>query len=143
MSDLISRESAIDAVKFDITYAKAFNKETGEVTELFKETNATLEKVAERIRVLPATEQWIPFDISPLTEEEKAEHPEWSFIINGEIPEEGQRILVNVAYKGHEAVQFDTWGNDGDGCYLDSGYDIGTEVTAWMPLPEPYKGGAE
>ena len=30
---------------------------------------------------------------------------------------------------------------DDDGCYLDSGYEIGTEVTHWMPLPEPPKDG--
>ena len=37
--DLISRQAAIDAVEFGVTYAKAINKSTGEVKELFKEGN--------------------------------------------------------------------------------------------------------
>lgn len=87
---------------------------------------------------LLATDLWIPFETKPLTEDEKTEHPEWAFVFEGEFPKDGQRILVNVAYKGHEAVQPDQWLSDADGYYLDSGYDIGTEVTAWMPMPEPW-----
>lgn len=40
--------------------------------------------------------------------------------------------------RGHEEVQQDEFYSD-DGCYLDSGYAIGAEAVAWMPLPEPYK----
>ena len=39
----------------------------------------------------------------------------------------------------HEYDEFYT----DDGSYLDSGYEIGTEATAWMPLPEPYKTESE
>ena len=53
MSDLISRQAAIDAVEFGITYAKAINKETGEVTVLFEESNAELQEAADRIKQLP------------------------------------------------------------------------------------------
>lgn len=28
---------------------------------------------------------------------------------------------------------------EGDCYYLDSGYELGEEAIAWMPLPEPYK----
>ena len=84
-------------------------------------------------------QKWIPFKSRPLTEEEKEDHPEWDFILDGKLPKDGQRILVNVKYRGHEAVQYDEYYDDG-GCYLDSGYEIGTEVTAWMPLPKPYGG---
>lgn len=54
------------------------------------------------------------------------------------LPDDGQRILVNVSVRGHESVQYDEFYTD-DGSYLDSGYEIGTEATAWMPLPGPYK----
>ena len=87
-------------------------------------------------------QQWIPFKTRPLTEEEKEEHPEWDFILDCPLPDDGQRILVNIQYKGHEAVQLDEYYDD-DGSYLDSGYEIGTEANAWKPLPEPWKGEQE
>ena len=85
--------------------------------------------------------KWIPFSVRDLDEEEKAEHPELDCILDGELPEDGQRILVNVKFKGHESVQMDEFYSDCDISYLDSGYEIGTEVTHWMPLPEPPKDG--
>jgi len=87
-------------------------------------------------------QQWIPFKTRPLTKEEKEEHPEWDGILDCKLPDDGQRILVNVSVRGHESVQYDEFYTD-DGSYLDSGYEIGTEATAWMPLPEPYKGGEQ
>lgn len=56
------------------------------------------------------------------------------------LPKEGQHILITISMRGHEPVQDDYWYVDGTVCYLDSGYDIGTEAVAWMPLPEPYTG---
>ena len=52
--DAISRKAAIEAVEFGITYAKAINKETGEVTALFEESNAELREAADRIKKLPS-----------------------------------------------------------------------------------------
>lgn len=97
--------------------------------------NKLMSKAADAIENVP---KWIPFNVRDLDEEEKAEHPEWDWILDGELPEDGQRILVNVKFRGHESVQMDEY-YEGDGCCLDSGYEIGTEVTHWMPLPEPFK----
>jgi hypothetical protein len=55
-SGLIRRQDAIDAVKFGITYAKAINKSTGEVKELFKEGNKALNEAVERLKELPSAE---------------------------------------------------------------------------------------
>ena len=85
---------------------------------------------------------WIPFKTRPLTEEEKEEHPEWDCILDCKLPDDGQAILVSINLRGHECVQYDEFYSD-DGSYLDSGYEIGTEAVAWMPLPEPYKEGAQ
>lgn len=82
--------------------------------------------------------QWIPFKTRPLTEEEQDEHPEWDCILDCKLPDDGQVILVSINLRGHERVQYDEFYTD-DGSYLDSGYAIGAEATAWMPLPEPYK----
>lgn len=56
MSDLISRQAAIDAVEFGITYAKAVNKETGEITELFKNSNKELRNAVKRIEALSSAD---------------------------------------------------------------------------------------
>lgn len=58
MSDLIDKQKAIDAVAFGITYAKAFDKETGEVKvkELFAEGNYELKKAIDRIKELPSVD---------------------------------------------------------------------------------------
>lgn len=56
MRDLISRQAAIDAVEFGITYAKVFNKYTGEVTDLFKKSNEELQKAVDRIESLPSAQ---------------------------------------------------------------------------------------
>lgn len=53
MKDPIERQDAIDAVEFGITYAKAFDVNTGESKELFKEGNDALKKAAERLKELP------------------------------------------------------------------------------------------
>ena len=82
--------------------------------------------------------RWIPFKTRPLTDEEKEEYPYYDDMLDCQLPEDGQRILVNVKWNGHEFVQMDEYYDD-DGSYLDSGYEIGSEATAWMPLPEPYK----
>ncbi len=55
-SDLINRKGAIDAVNFGITIAKAINKETGDVIELFVKENEALRKAIKRIKDLPSAE---------------------------------------------------------------------------------------
>ena len=56
MSDLIDRQAAIDEIEFGVTYAKAINKETGEVVELFAESNNELRKAVERVKALPSAQ---------------------------------------------------------------------------------------
>ena len=85
-----------------------------------------------------AEPRWIPFKTRSLTDKEREEHPEWNFIVDCELPENGQQILVSIDVVGHERVQFDEFYED-DGVYLDSGYEIGKEAIAWMPLPDPYQ----
>ena len=93
--------------------------------------------MANEIPPAQPEQRWIPFTTRPQTDEEKEEYPEWDSILDCELPDDGQRILVSVSVRGHERVQYDEFYMD-DGSYLDSGYEIGTEAVAWMPLPEPY-----
>ena len=143
MDDLISRQAAIDAVKkntFRLTFAEEQNCE-GHVAW---SANAVYSDVMQgALLELPSAQpeqRWIPFKTRPLTKEEKEEHPEWDGILDCKLPDDGQRILVNVSVRGHESVQYDEFYFYTDnGSYLESGYEIGTEATAWMPLPEPYR----
>lgn len=80
---------------------------------------------------------WIHIKTRPLTEEEKKEYPDWSYILDCELPDDGQRILIHCVYNDHESVQLDEYYDDCGMSYLDSGYELGEEVDAWMPLPEP------
>ena len=80
---------------------------------------------------------WIPFEKRQLTDEEKIDHPDWEYILDGEYPEDGQEVLIT---NGLWVTQ-DTFFCDGE-CYFDGGIDV-EDVIAWMPLPEPYKGVTE
>ena len=55
-NNLISRQAAIDAVAFGITYAKAFDLKTGEAKNLFEKENEALAKAVERIKELPSAQ---------------------------------------------------------------------------------------
>lgn len=127
MDDTISRQAAIDA------YGDWYVEEGTEEGFI-----GTVKQLLEGLPSAQPEQRWIPFKTRPLTKEEKEEHPEWDGILDCKLPDDGQRILVNVSVRGHESVQYDEFYTD-DGCYLDSGYEIGTEATAWMPLPEPYR----
>lgn len=66
--------------------------------------------------------EWIPFTFD---EED---------VLNCELPNVGEKILVTDGRR----VWKDTWMKYDDGYALDSDYDLDV-VTAWMPLPKPYK----
>ena len=129
MDDIVSRSAAIDAVEFGITYAKAVNKETGEIRELFKEGNDELIKAVERIKELPSAQpepQWIP--------------------CSERLPENGRQVLVYARSVHYALAKYDEM-RDADGVYrkqwvtFDAWKPFYTikEVIAWMPLPEAYK----
>ena len=134
MDDLISRQAAIDRINKQREHLQP------DIYPQDKIGDAAYRICAEFIERLPpaqSEQRWIPFKIRPLTKEEKEEYPEWDGILDCKLPDDGQRILVNVSVRGHESVQYDEFYTD-YGSYLDSGYEIGTEATAWMPLPKPY-----
>ena len=85
--------------------------------------------------------EWIPIKTRPATEEEKVHYKghlcvlldDEFEILDCPLPEDGQEVLVT--YGGY--VYLDVFCRDYDGCYFE---DCPMEdVTAWMPLPEPFK----
>ena len=84
---------------------------------------------------------WIPIKTRPMTEEESEHYFEYIdqrvddayTILDCPLPEDGQEVLVSWGNN----VSVDIFVRDTDSCYFED-RDI-DEVTAWMPLPEPYK----
>ena len=82
-------------------------------------------------------DRWRPFKCREATEDD---YTSFDYIMECELPEDGQTVLVTIQTKGHEPVQVDTYyGGGGEECSLDSGYALCEEAIAWRPLPEPYE----
>ena len=96
----------------------------------------TMNEAADAIEEL-SKPKWIKFEMRELDPDEKKEHPDWCYVMDCQLPDDGQEILVSK--RGYVFV--DTFCYD-DGCYLDSGDEI-EDGMAWMPLPEPYKEAKE
>lgn len=80
---------------------------------------------------------WIPVKYHHISEKERAEESisnDIRYMLDCKMPDDGQEILVTNG----ETTWQDTSFIDCDGYYLDSNYDW-IDITAWRPLPEPYK----
>lgn len=85
---------------------------------------------------------WIPIKYHEITESERKENgypKDWVYFLDCEMPQDGQEILVQA--KNGE-IRWDVCYED-DGFSLDSGWDWKDDIIAWMPLPEPHKGGED
>jgi len=98
---------------------------------------STAKEVPER-----KTGKWIPIKWHDCTD---ADREKYGFsddivaVFDCEMPDDDQAILVTTS---HGYVNQDVCYID-DGYSLDSGYDWIDDITAWMPLPEPYRGEGE
>lgn len=91
------------------------------------------------IKALEQT-RWIPVKWHEITEEEREREgypAEWVCYLDCIMPDDGQRILITT--KGGYVELDECYSDDGCTFSLDSGYDWIDDVTAWMPLPQPYK----
>ena len=80
---------------------------------------------------------WIPVKYHQISEKEREEESilkNIQYMLDCKMPDDGQEIFVTNG----ETTWQDTSFIDCDGYYLDSNYDW-IDVTAWRPLPEPYK----
>ena len=99
----------------------------------------TVKMTVDEMPTIKPEPRWIPFKFRPIEEDEKEMHPDCGYVLDCELPEGGQRVLITVKHPRRRAVHEDEYEDD-DGSYLDSGYEIGEEAIAWMPMPEPYRG---
>lgn len=80
---------------------------------------------------------WIPVRYHQILEKERAEEflsKDIQYMLDCKMPDDRQEILVTNG----ETTWQDTCFIDSNGYYLDGGYDW-IDITAWRPLPEPYK----
>ena len=87
------------------------------------------------VQLQTKTGHWIPVKFRTLTNEEQEEYPDYCYIADCPMPDDGEEILVSTKYG---RVEKDECGFD-NGYYLDSGYDWQTDIVAWMPIPTPYE----
>ena len=127
-SDLISRQDAISRIqKAYIDTQEGFDKSAVKI-------NVGLTKALHIMQDLPSAQQWIPVKWREPTEEESKYY---TYMADCEMPEDGQEILVTDGkYVWKDECTYD------DGFGLDSLEDW-QNITAWMPLPEPWKGDEE
>jgi hypothetical protein len=123
MSDLISRQAAIDALAKFVPYA-IFD----ESTESYMNG---LTDAYNLICQLPSAQS----------------QPHW-ISCSERLPEKGNEVLVCYDYKGHRFVLTGTLYGDGkfheyDDEYLTPEGRKYRKAVAWMPLPEPYKAEME
>ncbi len=79
--------------------------------------------------------KWIPIKTRPLTEEERELFGDkYDFMYEGQLPEDGQDVLITHQ---NGKVYADTFYIDED-VYFETYCDEG-EVIAWQPFPKPYK----
>ena len=87
---------------------------------------------------------WIPITRRPMLPDEKEQFKEvldyydYAEIFNCPLPDDGQEVLITM----NGWVSIDTFSRDSDGGCSFEGYDI-DDISAWMPLPEPYREESE
>lgn len=86
----------------------------------------------EAYNVIPEWNELIVKELTP-DDEEYTEHRRMYIVEN--LPEYNEEVLVTNGI----CIWVDSFDEDADGVYLSGTGDEMTGVTAWMPLPKPYK----
>lgn len=96
-----------------------------------------IEQLQEDLKQDEKENGWIPVKYHQISEKEREEEfisKNIHYMLDCKMPDYGQEILVTNG----ETTWQDTNFIDYDGYHLDSNYDW-IDITAWRPLPEPYK----
>lgn len=115
----------------NLHFARAMTNAANRLEQLEEQLEAVKAKRDEAIK----QGEWIPVETEPT---EPDYFVEYEFVITSPLPDAGQEILVTNGKR----VWCDIFYDD-DGCYTDGGYNFGTDIIAWRPLPAPYKDGEQ
>lgn len=118
------------------------NEEALEILDTIPTIGEQVDALEMAIEALEQT-KWIPVKWHIKTEvEEYEQYPEGTVMLDCPMPENGEDVLITIKGKnGQVWVEKDIALKDEDGWYTDGGYDWVDDVIAWMPLPNPYRGG--
>lgn len=83
----------------------------------------------------PKAGRWIPIKYRETTDDDGIDKEKFPLMLDCCLPDDDTEIIV---CSKNGSVFADKFFND-DGCHLESGFDIIEDVSAWMPLPEPYQ----
>lgn len=92
------------------------------------------EALTKAIEALEENSSWIPIKTRELTDEEKEEYPDITFMWACPLPDDDQDVLISTSWGD---VKICTFCVDDMGSYFDEMDE--DDVLAWMPLPEPYR----
>lgn len=98
-----------------------------------------IQAVIELVKKQPKIGEWIQFKARKADDEERVVYG-CDEMLECNLPDEDEDILVTYA---SGKVCSDTFLREEYECSLDSGAQFISEVIAWMPLPEPYRGDEE
>lgn len=116
-----------------------FTKKLADDHQMFlaSDVSEMIEQIKDDLEQDEKENGWIPVKYHQISEKERAEEfisKDIQYMLDRKTPDDEQEILVTNG----ETTWQDTSFIDCDGYYLDSGYDW-IEITAWQPLPKPYK----
>jgi hypothetical protein len=128
------KEIALELLeRYRIVREFAIDRFSDDESQDLADLETKIEDYKKRIEEAPA-EDWIPFRLREMTEEERVYHPGEKFMWSDPLPDVEQAILVSDG----ENVWEDVFCDDGEFCYLEN-HDYLTEGMAWMPKPKPYQ----
>jgi hypothetical protein len=128
MSDLIRRADAIEAVKSTKPIVRSTERNWGKM--IAEQHSKELVKALKALPSAEAVQGWIPCSERLPEAEDMYQPPEQRYLCQLEAYGE-RKFCVLSRLKGAVSPFWDWYGI--------AVYD--SEVTAWMPLPKPYKGG--
>jgi len=139
MSDLISRQAAIEALSY-CDFTKTYNDETALYKDSVIYELENLPSAQPEQRWIPCGER-LPEDTRPVIVTWKNTDPKsyYQYIV-------GKHFTGTACYKNGKWYWYSSTTEDmlaEYGRYDSEEFDEAIECIAWMPLPEPYKGGEQ